>query len=60
MCKISQLFECHILSVNELVRDRYSSTLNCFCDGDPGGGGVAGKIWEISACTQHCNNAMYT
>lgn len=49
MCKISQLFECHILSVNELVRDRYSSMLNYFCDRDPGGGSVAGKIWEISA-----------
>lgn len=30
VCKISQLFECHILSVNELVRDRYASTMNCF------------------------------
>lgn len=60
VCEISQLFECHILSVNELVRDRFSSMLNCSWDGDPGGGGgIAGKIWEIYACTQHRNNAMH-
>lgn len=41
--KISQLFECHFLSMNELVRDRYSSTLNFSWAVDLGCRGVGGE-----------------